>query len=58
MVALIDKNFFDVVTSPLLLNSNLVDMPGRSILGSISILGTCHLKRTEGVLGEHFVTQS
>ena len=27
----------------------LVDMPGISPLGSISRLGTCHLKRVEGV---------
>ena len=36
----------------------LVDMPGMSILGSISRLWTCRLKKVGGVLGAHFVTQS
>ena len=35
----------------------LVDMPGMSPLGSISRLGTCHLKRVGGILGSQFVTQ-
>ena len=36
----------------------LVDMPGMSSLGSISRLGTCHLKRSEGFLGADFVIQT
>ena len=35
----------------------LVDMPGRSTILSISRLWTCHLKGSEGVSGPHFVTQ-
>ena len=35
----------------------LVDMPGRSPLGSVSRLGTCYLKRVRGGLGSRFVTQ-